>query len=79
MWKYLFFLIFCKIINFLDLLFILIVYFHLYVKMSDCTRFQMAFSSHIEVLQWILIFADYWPITEFPTILKSEMRDTSFF
>ena len=79
MWKFFFFKIFCKIINFLDLLFILIVYFYLYVKMSDCTRFQMAFGSHIEVLQWILIFADYWPITEFPAILKSEMQDTSFF
>ena len=31
------------------------------------------------VLQWLLIFADYWPITEFPAILKSEMQDTSFF
>ena len=27
----------------------------------------------------MLIFADYWPITEFPAILKSEMQDTSFF
>ena len=43
--------IFSVKLNFLDLLFILIVYFYFYVKMSDCTRFQMAFGSHIEVLQ----------------------------
>ena len=43
------------------------------MKMSDSTKFKIAFGSHIEVLQWILIFADYWPITEFPAILKSEV------
>ena len=49
------------------------------IWMSDSTRFKIALGSHIEVLQWILTFADYWPITEFPAILKFEMRDTSFF